>query len=663
MVSCSSKTILTLLFQILLWAELIGGSTASIAQAATFNIANGDVTGLIRAINTANGNGVPDTINLAADGLYTLTTINNTTGGANGLPVITSNITINGNNATFTRASNAPNFRLMYIASSGSLQLNNLTLSNGRVSPGGGLYNAGGTLTLNSSTVAGNLAFGTIQGVTGFAGGIFNSGTLTLNGSTVSGNTATGGIEANTGSTGGIGNSGTATLNDSIVSGNAAGDTGGILNSGTLTLNNSIVSGNTAPMFKGGGISNTGTLSLLNSTVSNNFAMESGGGIYNTGPVVTISNGIISSNTARDGGGIWNNGGINLIDTTINNNNATGAGGGIRNAGILTINHSTLSGNISTGGGGGLYNDGGTITLNNCTVADNTAHFGGGLWVGAGQMTLTFCTISGNSATETFGSGYNGGGLLNASNEAVILKSTILAGNTAQAQGSDCYNLTVLTSQGYNIVGNNDGCAFTSASGDQVGTPGSPIDPRLGPLQANGGPTQTRALLSNSPATDAVAGGNCTDSGVKPSPDQRGQPRPLDGNGDGSAACDSGAYETPLLYLSSSASPNPALAGQTIIYTYRIENTGAMTLTNLSATDDFLGAISLSSTNLAPGQAVTSTLSHVVVEADLPGPLVSNAFVTGTAQTGGFLFTTVSPISVTLIGPQYFPLILKLSGS
>jgi hypothetical protein len=117
-------------------------AVAPVAQAATFDIADGDVAGLIAAINTANGNGQPDTINLAAGGTYTLTTEDNDEplgDGPNGLPPVTSQITINGNGATIQRNPSfdcpvddgSSDFRIFHVTDSGALTLNDLTVSNG----------------------------------------------------------------------------------------------------------------------------------------------------------------------------------------------------------------------------------------------------------------------------------------------------------------------------------------------------------------------------------------------------------------------------------------------------------------------------------------------------------------------------------------------------
>jgi hypothetical protein len=267
---------------------------------------------------------------------------------------------------------------------------------------------------------------------------------------------------------------------------------GGIANGGRLTVSNCTISGNTADLGLfaeyggfGGGIYNAGTLTLNDSTVGGNVAVWGpGGGIYNeSGGTVTLNNSTVSGNDADfGGGGIVNGGTLTLNNSTVSGNGTNYSGGGIVNVngGTLTANNSTVSGNISASGGG-IYN-GGTVTLINSTVSGNDAYF-----VGVG------------------GGGIYNGGTLHAWN-------TILAGNTA-TYGPDLSGN--LGSLGYNLIGNTSGGSGFVAT-DLVGTAALPINPRLGPLQDNGGPTQTMALLAGSPALNA---GDSAQLGVA---DQRG---------------------------------------------------------------------------------------------------------------------------------------------
>ena len=249
---------------------------------------------------------------------------------------------------------------------------------------------------------------------------------------------------------------------------------------------------------------------------------------------VTIQNGT----AAFEGGGILNSGTLTLNNGTVSGNTATGRGGGIAGPnGTLTLNNSTVSGNTVNDSGGGINLLFGMVTLNNSTVSGNTAGDGGGI-VNTGLLNLTNSTVSGNTASQgggginhalgTLDLNNNGGGI-NIGGGTVSFKNTIIAGNNATNAGPDCFG--TLTSQGYNLIGNNSGCTFSLATGDLVGTPGTPVDPLLGPLQDNGGSTFTHALLAGSPAI------NSGDDTAAPATDQRGVARPQ------GAASDIGAYE------------------------------------------------------------------------------------------------------------------------
>jgi hypothetical protein len=186
-------------------------------QAKTFRCRAGDVQCLIDAINAANANGQTNTIRLAA-GTYTLTAVDNNTDGPNGLPSITSPLTLQGAGAasTILRHEREPSvpfvfFRLVHVAPSGDLQVERLTLTGGvPFDVGGGLWNAG-TVRLLDCAISGN---GT-AGAPG--GGIFNSGTLHVTHSTITNNATSiaGGISG-----GGIYNSGTVTLTQSTIASN-----------------------------------------------------------------------------------------------------------------------------------------------------------------------------------------------------------------------------------------------------------------------------------------------------------------------------------------------------------------------------------------------------------------------------------------------------------
>ncbi|NTW97019.1 MAG: hypothetical protein HGB28_00500, partial [Oscillochloris sp.] len=208
----------------------------------------GDTAELLGAISRANASAGSDTISLGASCVYTLGAVNNSTGGPNGLPVITGDLTIEGNGATITRGATAPAFRILKNAS--TLTLRNLTLANGLASGGNGgaIYNTG-SLTLVSSTVIGSSARGaggsSNKGGSGGGqgGAIYNTGTLVLNASTLANNRALGGngVSRSHADSGGGGGGG-AGIGGAIYSAGAS----------SVTIINRTLSGNQAIGGQGG---------------------------------------------------------------------------------------------------------------------------------------------------------------------------------------------------------------------------------------------------------------------------------------------------------------------------------------------------------------------------------------------------------------------------
>jgi hypothetical protein len=290
--------------------------------------------------------------------------------------------------------------------------------------------------------------------------------------------------------------------------------------------------------------------------IQNGSANDGGGiGISNSGTQLTLSNSIIASNTAGNGGGISFVGSLTLNNSTVSGNTATASGGGIWNLnGTLTLNNSTISGNTAGASGGGIKDDGFMTILNNSTVSGNTASGnGGGINYGSNTLLLNNSSVAVNTA------GTIGGGLGSDSSGGIVtLQNTILAGNTA-GTGPECSG--VIGSSGYNLIGNDSDCTFTSTTGDQVGTSSNPINPRWGPLQDNGGPTFTHALQTGSPAIDAGnpaapgTGGNaCLAT------DQRGLIRPT------GAVCDIGAFEGQVPATFANIAGNAGVPGATLSY-------------------------------------------------------------------------------------------------
>ena len=226
--------------------------------------------------------------------------------------------------------------------------------------------------------------------------------------------------------------------------------------------------------------------------------------------------------TAGDGGALYNAGTATLTAVQLSGNHADGRGGAIYNEGALSAYGSAITGNDAAGGAGGVENDG-TLVLQNVTVSGNRGAVGG--LTGGGSATLENVTVARNRATG------DGGGL-SGSAATLMLHNTIVALNTAEGASPDCAG--GFTSQGHNLLGDPAGCTIAGASNDVIGQ-----DARLAPLHLNDAGTLSHEPRGGSPAIDA---GTCNLS-----LDQGGVARPVDGDLDGSAACDIGAVEfTPL---------------------------------------------------------------------------------------------------------------------
>ncbi|MCX6032343.1 MAG: right-handed parallel beta-helix repeat-containing protein [Chloroflexi bacterium] len=347
------------------------------------------------------------------------------------------------------------------------------------------------------------------------------SGVVTLTHMTIVSGTASSG--------GGIYNGGTLTVRNSTLTYNAAigGGGGGAYNDGTLTVVNSTLSNNSAS-GNGGAILSSGSLTITSATVFSNTAGGNGGGIRAWGGA-TIERSTLSGNTANQGGGIYTTGKTKVISSTLSGNSASDYGGAIANYdyGNLTIEASTLMGNHTAYGGGGLYvyNWATTILLNstiegNSVDSVNKDGYGGGIDQNGGTLDARNSTITGNTASSGLGAGLvNWAGPLDLTNMVIAYNA-----------GGDCRNLLPgdLDKKDNNLIGDTASWAncgiVNDARGNQVG-----IDPLLGPLADNGGPTLTRALLPESPAIDSGS----TDC---PAADQRGVPR-------SAGACDIGAFE------------------------------------------------------------------------------------------------------------------------
>ncbi|MGH3217979.1 MAG: beta strand repeat-containing protein [Streptosporangiaceae bacterium] len=306
---------------------------------------------------------------------------------------------------------------------------------------------------------------------------------------------------------------GSLTLNDLTLSNGLADDGvnggGAIFSHGSLTVTSVTFSDNSSPSStgtSGGAINSAGPLSVSNSTFTGNTAQE-GGGIFNESSTstATVTDSTFSGNTAASG------------------NTATIYGGGALTSadGTTNLTGDTFSGDDATGtaGGGAIDNDA-TLNISDSTFNGDTAGTnGGGAIINFGTTTITQATFSGNSSQY-------GANILNYTGDTLKISMSIVA--NGQGGGPNCGGGSPVTDAGYNID-TGTSCGFSTANHSMSNT-----NPLLDPLASNGGPTQTMALPSGSPAVDAIP---ATTPGCTGTTDQRGITRPQ-GTG-----CDIGAYE------------------------------------------------------------------------------------------------------------------------
>lgn len=458
-------------------------------QAATISVTTGGDAGsastctLRQAIESANNDGAGTSSCVAGSGADTIVFASNLTDatitlGGSQLSV-TQDLTISGSGQTI----DANQLSRVLYAYAATMAAANLTLTGGKTTgtgpdaAGAGFRSYATDVTLSDVHITNNVASGAGGGAYGF------SGSLTLTNSTISGNSAT-------------------------------GNGGGVaFYSGALNLSKSVVSGNTGALAGGidvGVAAQANTVSIYRSAVTNNTAVCGNyfctGGMYGAGGSVSVIDSTISGNTANGAGHRFASGGAyflsataTLVNTTVTGNSAS-ADDDV--AGALSESHSL------TAGFGGL-------TLINCTVASNSA-----------TKTDPAGTVVAGGVLSGFYSAYNG---------TVVLANTILAANTpansdfiagANATASATFSLlgTALDINPFNAVANKN--VFSDAPG-------------LGPLQNNGGLTQTLALLAASPAIDKGSDALAQANGKALAYDERGPGHPRVFG----AAVDIGAFE------------------------------------------------------------------------------------------------------------------------
>ena len=604
---------------------------------------------------------------------------------------------------TFTNSSVTSNFGNqgggVYAALTDTSRLvfdNTVIQQNSATDSGGGLFVFGGTTTVRNNTrVLNNVA--TVRGggiAVAYAG---SPASFTMTGGTIDGNSSNG-LLASSGGGGGLVNfdilaASITTLDGVTISNNHAlmgGNGGGIFNRGRLVITGGTISGNDA--LSGGALSNGtsldagGPATLTNVTVENNTATSLGGAIFAANPpggpatgTTNILGGTIRNNRAgNDGGGLFLRPNTTVTvgnGAVITGNVATVVGGGIYTTGTLNVSATTLANNTAAFAGA-IYVTGPTTVIDS-TISGNAADVIGGVSVQAGA-TATFrsSTISGNRSTSTtmdsggafdiaststlnlisstvVGNVGRSGGINNAAK--VTIDNTILAGN-ARPDGVfwECRGFPGATwAQQFNLIGQDANCPLsTTVQADPFNTSGS-VDPSrvfvdlLKPLASNGGPTLTHALL---PGSLAIDGGNFT----CPATDQRGQPRPADGDGDGGARCDIGAFEqqTPLqdpVATLVSMTPGVALAGGgplTVVMNGTGFAAGSTVMWNGAPRPTYVAsptrlAVVIPATDLAG----TADLRAVTVTVVNPGAGPSNAlsFTIISSRVGGVQSRIVAP--------------------
>jgi hypothetical protein len=387
-----------------------------------------------------------------------------------------------------------------------------------------------------------------------------------------------------------LGDGVSAHLEDVVIRDNTSSDAGGGVWAGTafpgsaLRFSRVEITGNTAGLNNGGGLYNLGVLTLTDSAVSGNSG-GAGGGIYN-GRELRVERGRITGNAAATGAGIDNASGTDMtLDATAIVGNHANSAAGITTAERTTIRQTTISANVAQQEAGGLYipgsslvdvtesaivgnragGDGGGIyvanlanarppRIVNSTISGNIAGAeGAGIFVFAGGLDLTNVTVAENIAS-TDGGGFGSG---EANGPTISVVNSLIAEN----QPDNCSR--PIASAGHNLEDADD-CGL-SAGGDRPNSV-----PVLAPLGDYGGPTQTHAIPAYVVEGDAFpplsAALDAANPTFCPALDQRGEPRPRDGNDDGVAVCDIGAYEAPdgfvcredCFPVSPGASPTPA---------------------------------------------------------------------------------------------------------
>lgn len=499
--------------------ELASAATISVNSSAD-TIAEDAFCTLREAIINANNNNQSGSTDCAA-GQASPTDVITFSGATNNVPIVlsrtgsnenaadtgdldlTESVIINGNGAFgATEIDGNGSDRVFEVRNGAAIQMYSLGITNGgSVTVGAGIYVFSGQLTMQDARVYGNLisagpSSGSVSGA-----GISTRGPLSLTRVGIESNRIEAlGALAGQGAGISVGTGGSVNLVTSRILGNTIETEAGSAIGGGLFNNPNNVAVNT-------GISST-TFSG-NQVISSGDGGASGGAINHQSGTLSILRSDIISNLAR---------------RTSDSGSSVASGGAIQAFDPVEINSSTVSGNrvesVDASWGGGL-SLGDSGSLNNVTVTKNR--------------------VQTSAGGTTYGGGIRG-------SASVVISNTVVAENTSSNDNPDCYG--GISSDGYNLIGNNSGCNFTADPTDQVGDVAggdAALAPMLVGLAANGGNItidgQEVIVLSHapevgSPLVDAgdPSGGTCQTI------DQTGWGR-VDGDDDGGVVCDIGAVE------------------------------------------------------------------------------------------------------------------------
>ncbi len=551
----------------------------SCSQAAVIHVGCDDFD-LIDAINRANVYSDTTRLILEPDCTYPFDAQDNTYGGygANGLPIVTTKIVIEGNNASLFRLPGSPNFRFFFITDSGNLRLEDITLENGSLfryinepnRRGGAIFNDGGGLRAERSQFLSNSVY------VGEGGAIYNLGILTLEESTFENNdSSNGGAIFNGGATniaavlqdvtfednyatfngGAIYNASPEAglmIVGSTFDSNRSHENGGAIHmeAGDLYVSSSEFLENRAGMIDnqsgdGGAIySLSGDVTLIATNFNLHTAYGVGGILY-AGPGSDVRLRQIRSEESKachGGGALYVEGQTEILDTTLKNNLGGGLdygyissspyyevcldyhGGAIYNTGILAIERSLFDDSYAHGDGDGIYNLG-VLSIINSTFNEKNYTWPRESIYNLGNAQVIFSTLM-NAGPTNYGT--------------MNVKNIVVAGNSG-----GCNNSGTFVEWGENFA-IDPNCPFSNilANTNDLGIDTS--------LSDNGGPTLTHHVADDSPLVDQV---RClTISGDQVIKDQRGvyRPHPLSGD---IYSCDIGAYE--VHYLSPPPDPPP----------------------------------------------------------------------------------------------------------